>query len=62
MLKIIYQKQKLIWSKDRALSDTVIAKLLGVSRQSVYNWRVGKAFPRANHLIALKNLFRYKEV
>ena len=38
------------------LSATAIAKLLGVSAQSVYKWEAGKARPRASQFAAIATL------
>ena len=40
----------------KGLTTRQIAKLVGVTRQTVYNWKIGKTRPTAKHLQKIKKL------
>jgi transcriptional regulator with XRE-family HTH domain len=42
---------------ERELSQTDIARLLGVTRSTYQNWEVGRAFPPEERLSAIADLF-----
>lgn len=43
--------------KDRGISQEKLAEVIGVSRQSVAKWELGKAYPEVDKLIMLSNYF-----
>ena len=40
----------------KGMTNRQIAKLVGVTRQTVYNWKMGKTRPTQKHLMKLKKL------
>jgi DNA-binding XRE family transcriptional regulator len=55
--KFRFSARSLIAQRRRlGLTQTAVAKLLGVSAQSVYKWEAGKARPRASQFAAIATL------
>ena len=47
-----------IWIEQSEYSVSQVAELLGVSRQTIYNWTTGSCNPTVGHLMELHNLSR----
>jgi predicted transcriptional regulator len=45
-----------VWIERSEYSVSQLAKLLDVSRQTIYNWMAGGCYPTVRHLMALHNL------
>lgn len=43
--------------KEKGLSQEKLAEILGVSRQAVSKWELGKSYPEMNKLIILRDYF-----
>jgi predicted transcriptional regulator len=47
-----------VWIERSEYSVSQLAELLGVSRQTIYNWTAGTCYPTVGHLMELHNLSR----
>lgn len=44
--------------KEKGISQEGLAEIIGVSRQSVAKWEMGRSYPEVDKLIELSNIFR----
>ncbi|MBU3129090.1 DUF5680 domain-containing protein [Clostridium tagluense] len=53
-----FQEQLQILRKEKGLSQEKLAEMLGISRQAVAKWEVGRSYPDIAKLIALSDFFK----
>lgn len=53
-----FKEQLQILRKEKGLSQEKLAEILGISRQAVARWEVGKSYPDIARLIALSDYFK----
>lgn len=53
-----FQEQLQILRKGKGLSQEKLAEILGISRQSVAKWELGKSYPDISKLIGLSDYFK----